>query len=218
MEEKILFLINRQWTGRGLDLFMAVMSSFDFWLAPLAVAAVCAFVFGGFRARAAILCGGIIIGIGEGAISGSLKKIVGRPRPHETLAEVRRVELADARPRLLAVFKPVRVEMSPPQFGAARGHSFPSSHTMNNFSAAVVLAFFYRRRGWLYFIPAACVGYSRIYVGVHWPSDVLASVFLAAGWSLLALALLEFLWRKYGAGLMPRTFSRHPSLLEGAPA
>ena len=72
------------------------------------------------------------------------------------------------------------------------GRSFPSSHVVNNFCAAVVLSFFYRRWGWLYFLPAAVVAYSRIYVGAHWPSDVFISVWLAVGVALLLLAGLQW--------------------------
>lgn len=197
---------------------MATLSCFAAWV-PLLVAFVAlTFVRGGFRARAMLVVLGLVIAISDVAISDTIKRAVNRPRPREAMAGVRVVDLQPGLLRTLAIFKKPAVEMSRPEPSIAHGHSFPSGHTTNDFSAATVLAFFYRRRGWLCFIPAALVGYSRIYVGAHWPGDVLTSIFLGVGTSLLLLALFEWLWRKHGARLAPAIHARHPSLSGGQPA
>jgi undecaprenyl-diphosphatase len=221
MDQKLLFLINHEWTRPALDSFMAALSSFAAWIPLLALLAVAVLVRGGFKARATLLVLALVVGMNDGVVSQFIKKTVNRPRPRQAQPGVRVLELQKASPPFMAflsVFKPVRVGVSLAENGEIQGRSFPSAHTLNNFSAATVLAFFYRRRGALYFIPAALVGYSRIYVGAHWPSDVLVSIFVAVGATLLELALLEWAWQKYGAQFAPQIHARHPSLAEGAPA
>lgn len=195
---------------------MATLSCFAAWVPLLVILGVLAWVRGGFRARATMVVLLIVVAVMDMGFSAALKRIVGRARPREAKEGVRVVDLQPGTIRTLSVFKPAVVFPSPAPPDHPTGHSFPSSHTVNNFSAATVLTLFYRKRGWLYFIPAALVGYSRIYVGAHWPSDVIGSIFIAILASLALVALLAWAWRKFGARLMPVTFAAHPQLLEEA--
>ena len=76
--------------------------------------------------------------------------------------------------------------------------AFPSGHTTTSFAGATMLAAFVPRAWPLLYLLAAAIGFSRIYVGVHWPLDVLAGAVLG---TLLALAALTSLRR---LGRLPR--------------
>jgi undecaprenyl-diphosphatase len=68
-------------------------------------------------------------------------------------------------------------------------HSFPSGHTATAFAGATVLSAFVPRAAPAFFILAAAIGYSRLYVGVHYPLDVLGGAVLGIATALLLLAI-----------------------------
>ena len=65
--------------------------------------------------------------------------------------------------------------------------SFPSGHAATSFAAALVLTVAVPRLATVFFGLAAAIAYSRLYVGVHYPLDVLGGAVLGA---LVATALL----------------------------
>jgi undecaprenyl-diphosphatase len=56
----------------------------------------------------------------------------------------------------------------------SRSYSFPSSHAVNNFAVAMYFYMIYPKLKWILFPVAFLVAFSRPYVGVHYPSDILA--------------------------------------------
>jgi len=216
MDEKFLYLINQKWTSPALDFFMVLLSSLSIWMPVFILLILAMLVFGGFRERALIGCAVFIIAAGDGLINQSLKDLIARPRPEKIVENVRMLDFAKAKPRILAVAKPIRVKYSRPKPGPKSGRSFPSGHVINSFGIATLFALFYRF-GWLLYLPASGVAYSRIYVGSHWPSDVLVSLFIGTGLAMLIIALLESLWRHFGKRLLPTVFANHPELRKPNP-
>ena len=65
-------------------------------------------------------------------------------------------------------------------------HSFPSGHAATSFACATTLAFAFPRLAVPLYVLAAAIAYSRVYVGVHYPLDVLGGAVLGV---CIAIAL-----------------------------
>jgi undecaprenyl-diphosphatase len=61
------------------------------------------------------------------------------------------------------------------------GYSFPSGHATTAFAAAAAVGVLHPRLRWPLLALAAVVGFSRVYLGVHWGLDVLAGAVLGIG-------------------------------------
>ena len=71
--------------------------------------------------------------------------------------------------------------------------SFPSGHTIASFEAAVVLLKYSKKMGIPALIIAIAVSFSRLYLHVHYPSDVLASIVLGTAFAFLGCALAKLI-------------------------
>lgn len=71
------------------------------------------------------------------------------------------------------------------------GSSFPSDHTTAAAAGAFSLLFFTRfvRTGWAVFVMALLIGFARVFVGIHYPLDILGAFLTALAGSLLVLAV-----------------------------
>ncbi len=96
------------------------------------------------------------------------------------------------------------------------GYSFPSGHATNAITVYGILSFLLWRH-----IPTQCgrsllvifstimiltIGFSRIYLGVHYPSDVIAGYFAGAFWLIISIWCFQFLKEK----IHERTHTKYP--------
>ena len=65
--------------------------------------------------------------------------------------------------------------------------SFPSGHAAFYFAIAAVIYFYNKKIGILFFLAAFLISLARIFVGVHWPSDIIAGALVGifSGWLII---------------------------------
>ncbi|WP_223592506.1 undecaprenyl-diphosphatase [Neobacillus bataviensis] len=83
-----------------------------------------------------------------------------------------------------------------PPFPSKKNSSFPSKHTTLAFALATSVFFYHRVIGWVMWLLAFLSGFSRIWMGQHYPSDIIGSAFLG---SLTAsfVKIFEPIWNSF---------------------
>lgn len=90
------------------------------------------------------------------------------------------------RPRPLLVLDDVRLLVDP-----LMGNSFPSGHAATSFALATIVSATCPKWRWPAWIIALLVGISRVYVGVHFPSDILASAVIGVLSGIVVLRIAD---------------------------
>ena len=68
-------------------------------------------------------------------------------------------------------------------------YSFPSNHAANSFVFATVLSYFYEKNKTFLYILASAIAFSRVYVGVHYPLDIVSGAIIGyiISWMVLSM-------------------------------
>lgn len=80
---------------------------------------------------------------------------------------------------------------------APHDYSFPSGHTSASFASAFAVFFNNKKWGSIALVFAALIAFSRLYLYVHFPTDVLGGLILGFVCAVLAYYTLKFLEKKY---------------------
>ena len=154
------YLINNSWSHPALDLFFRLVTEFRNYVIPAGILAVYLWLKGGTRGRSCVLAVMLCAAITDGLSSRLVKPWIARPRPCVALPNV----------------------LTP--HGPRRTFSFPSNHATNMAAASVIVGMNYPRWSWALVLLTFLVGLSRVYLGLHYPSDILGGLFIGSlmGW------------------------------------
>lgn len=167
----LFYLINNGMDNNVLDFLMPLLTNFGSVIA-WAVACGLLFVFGGEKGKKVAILGLTALFVSNVVVF-LLKFTIAEPRPFLTLPNV----------DLLVPENEI--------------YSFPSGHTASSFAAAVVIGLSYklklRSQSYRLIYPlltfAVVIGFSRVYVGVHYPLDVIFGAIVGILSGLLVLKI-----------------------------
>jgi undecaprenyl-diphosphatase len=173
LDAALFYKINQGQRNPFFDLIMPYITELENWKYLILLLVVLLFLFGDKKLRLTLIMTAIVVGCLDYSNSFFFKHIFMRLRPCNVLADVH-------------TFWP-----------CPKSLSFPSNHAANIFGAAFFLSHNYRK--WAYFLlpMAITVGYSRVYVGEHYPMDVLAGAVLGGLGAGIGLFLFNLLMTKW---------------------
>ena len=151
-DKTVFLLINHGLANRVFDLFFTAITNGRHWILPGIIGALVYLWFGKKHALTVLLLSAVTVALTDPIAAQIIKPIFHRLRPCNPS------DLVEGGRFLL---------------GYKTSFSFPSSHAMNMFGQAMLFTFFYPRFSGWFFLFAATIGFSRIYVGVHYPLNVL---------------------------------------------
>ncbi|MEI7533673.1 MAG: phosphatase PAP2 family protein [Verrucomicrobiae bacterium] len=214
LDTNLFLFVNRSLVNPFFDWLMPVLSGSNGVKTPFLVVAIAIGVallaFGNRRLRLCMVFTLLIVATNDGLIINPIKHAVGRARPFVTLPEARLFGVVGKG------YIPPEINADGVNLAANKGshNSMPSAHAANWFAATMTLFLFYRRSLW-FMLPLACgVAFSRLYNGVHYPSDVLAGAIIGAGWAVAMAVLIQCAWQFFGKKYFPRAFAQAPVLVQ----
>ena len=166
IDQSILLWIHQYMTNPIFDLLMPFITHEENWVFPILLLLLFLGIKGGKRGKITLLLLIIALSITDSLCAQVLKPLFERIRPSHL----------DIEGISLLVSKGGKWSM-------------PSNHAANMFALSVVLSYFYQKTSLAIYSLALLITFSRVYVGVHFPGDVIAGAFIGYITSWLALTL-----------------------------
>lgn len=155
LNEKIFWIINAD-RGKAADWFMIAVTSSGYSVAAILLGLAAIWFYGGFNKKNVIVFTVAVL-IGGGTVH-LIKQNLPLDRPLGYFAE-------NSPPMDRRVHAP---------FAREHHRTFPSGHTQTAFSVAMIVVLMFKRHVAPWLLWAALVALSRVYLGVHFPLDVVA--------------------------------------------
>lgn len=172
----LFFFINHNLQNSFFDWLMPIVTEQRNWFPVFAVVYLWLWWKGGKTGRTAALLIIPVVLLSDQLSSAALKPFFQRVRPCVALEGVNAIT------------------------GISTSFSFPSSHAVNSFAAAMLFTHFYPAQKWPLFICAFLSGFSRIYLGKHYPFDVIGGAVIGVLCALVVIKSYEIGLRRYQLG------------------
>lgn len=165
----VFYFINKTLANPYTDKLMPFITERDNWFILYFIIWIFLFFKGGRKGKVSAVLILILILVADQLSDNLIKPLFHRTRPCNELSGV----------HLLT--------------GCTESYSFPSNHAVNNFAAAFLFSKFYPGMKYFLFTGALIVSLSRVFCGVHYPSDVLGGALIG----IIFASLIIYLWNLF---------------------